>query len=251
MIEKALRYLHSLARPAHLEIGQNGRVFLLNEDGGYSPVLAPKPDHLRLATLTSLVDALVVNRDALNLEEVYVHVEDPETVSVYSKVSGPEREREVLYRVHAKLPDLVLDHFQELETFRIGLMAGFMDREERDDILAMTAGVKNESSGTIKDNGVSQSLDVKVGASTLETKRTKGSYKLAPYRTFLEVEQPASAFVFRIREDHGFTAGLFTADGGAWRLTAMENVGAWLRNALKNALVSNEPGVSVTVPVLV
>jgi hypothetical protein len=31
----------------------------------------------------------------------------------------------------------------------------------------------------------------------------------------------------------------------------MENVGAWLRNAFKESLVSNEPGVSVTVQVLV
>lgn len=57
---------------------------------------------------------------------------------------------------------------------------------------------------------------------------------LRPYRTFREVEQPASRFVLRLQSGQGDgmpKAALFEADGGAWRLTAIEAIARWLRTA--------------------
>ena len=51
-----------------------------------------------------------------------------------------------------------------------------------------------------------------------------------PYRTFLEVEQPASDFLLRL--DKGGRPALYEADGGAWKLEAKRNIAAYLGEQL-------------------
>lgn len=58
--------------------------------------------------------------------------------------------------------------------------------------------------------------------------------RLIPYRTFLEVEQPESEFVFRITEGRGGAPAfkLVSADGGRWEAVAVDNVKSYLMDAL-------------------
>ena len=65
--------------------------------------------------------------------------------------------------------------------------------------------------------------------------------RLRPIRTFTEVEQPASLFVFRLEQgsNETVTGALFEADGGAWKLEAMSNIKRYLDEELK------ETGVKV------
>ena len=58
--------------------------------------------------------------------------------------------------------------------------------------------------------------------------------ELKPYRTFFEIEQPSSSFVFRMKSggkghEDGPMCSLHEADGGAWRLDAIEEVKHFLR----------------------
>ncbi|WP_235888509.1 RusA family crossover junction endodeoxyribonuclease [Streptococcus pneumoniae] len=53
---------------------------------------------------------------------------------------------------------------------------------------------------------------------------------LRPYRTFSEVEQPASLFVFRI--DKQANMALFEADGKRWVADAVGNIAAYLKEQL-------------------
>lgn len=247
MLKEALSYLVNLAKPTTLDIGQ--RKFLLDERGGYSPVTEPWPRALDVCTLTSLVDILHHNRDGLNLAELYIHVESPTEVHVHRKLAGPENQRPMVYKVEAELPSLALGKYMGLEEFRIMLLAGFVATEELADVLTIAANYKEDSESAVVDTGITQRVTIKAGAGTIENVSLKPMYNLRPYRTFMEVEQPASNFIFRIRQ--GGQAALFEADGGAWKYDARERVGSWLRNSLKETLTSNEPGVSVTVPVLV
>lgn len=59
--------------------------------------------------------------------------------------------------------------------------------------------------------------------------------RLKPYRTFTEVDQPESNFVFRMKEDkyEGVQCALFEADGGAWKLHAMESIQEYLEEQLE------------------
>jgi len=55
--------------------------------------------------------------------------------------------------------------------------------------------------------------------------------RLRPYRTFREIEQPASLFVLRLqkgRDGELPRAALFEADGGQWKLEACQAIKHWL-----------------------
>ncbi len=54
---------------------------------------------------------------------------------------------------------------------------------------------------------------------------------LAPYRTFPEIEQVESKFIFRMQE--GPNAALYEADGGAWKNEAMRRIKEYLVENLK------------------
>jgi hypothetical protein len=52
----------------------------------------------------------------------------------------------------------------------------------------------------------------------------------------VEVEQPVSSFIFRMKEDKyskGIQCALFEADGGAWKLEAMQAIKAYLDSELE------------------
>lgn len=59
---------------------------------------------------------------------------------------------------------------------------------------------------------------------------------LAPYRTFLEVEQPESQFIFRMKD--GPRGAIFEADGGAWRNQAIVNIREYLKEQLSEEVES-------------
>lgn len=78
----------------------------------------------------------------------------------------------------------------------------------------------------------SQKVTVKTGVASVSDAVVPNPVTLAPYRTFPEVEQPESKFIFRMKE--GPTAALFEADGGAWRNTAILGIKEYLKEALKD-----------------
>jgi hypothetical protein len=83
--------------------------------------------------------------------------------------------------------------------------------------------------------------EVKTARGVVMSERTKvpNPVLLAPYRTFREVTQPESLFVLRLRSGDGDKprCALFEADGGTWKLEAIQNVATWLRAAITSVRV--------------
>lgn len=75
---------------------------------------------------------------------------------------------------------------------------------------------------------------IKTGVTTKDAAFVPNPVSLIPYRTFLEVPQPASDFVFRISEGRGGAPAfkLVAADGGLWKSQAVDNVKNYLVKAL-------------------
>ena len=87
-------------------------------------------------------------------------------------------------------------------------------------------------SGTVAeygDDGISQKATVKTGIASKSDAIVPNPVKLRPYRTFVEVEQPVSDFVFRVQDNgRGISCAIFEADGGAWKNAAMKNIKNYL-----------------------
>ncbi|HUW08460.1 MAG TPA: hypothetical protein VM537_01965, partial [Anaerolineae bacterium] len=79
---------------------------------------------------------------------------------------------------------------------------------------------------------VSQTVSVRRGMSQTTQVVVPNPVTLKPYRTFREIDQPESPFLLRARnpknEEGVPEFALFEADGGAWRLTAVERIKDYL-----------------------
>jgi hypothetical protein len=120
-------------------------------------------------------------------------------------------------------------------------------------VVAVAGNVTAGSTREYTDDGVSQAVTAKVGVATKADVAMPNPVLLAPYRTFPEIEQPIGSFVFRARSngsDNAPSFALFEADGGAWRIDAMERIVAWLKKGADTTFASSMPkdtGVDVNV----
>lgn len=185
---------------------------------------------LNLRTLRSLVDYLKSDNDAINSKRVLVVVESPQEVSVYDQVDFDYGQRNQLVCVQAAVPRIPFNSWHDQEEFNIMLQSMFIDDADRSIVLDFASHLKIEKGAEVQDNGVSQVATVRDGVASLAQAKTPNPVTLRPYRTFNEVEQPASQFIFRINKMANLA--LFEADGGKWRLEAIGNIARYLAKEL-------------------
>ena len=79
---------------------------------------------------------------------------------------------------------------------------------------------------------------VKTGVASKTETIVPSPVHLKPYRTFDEIDQPESDFIFRIQSDKfdGITCALFSADGGAWKTEAKQRIKEYLSNELSDLI---------------
>jgi len=196
----------------------------------------PLAQVLNVWSLGAVRDYVAANRDALDLSKVLVHIVSPFVVNVLASIEARSRSRE--HYVKASVGDMTdgfLGRFMSLEDFVVGVQVRFADADDRKRVLALLSNVKNEKVQTALDDGVTQTVTVRAGVALVSEVAVPNPVLLCPYRTFRDVLQPSSLFVLRVNQGKAGglpEAGLFEADGGAWRLTAIERVKAWLNDAL-------------------
>ncbi|QQP71183.1 hypothetical protein JHE06_05280 [Carnobacterium sp. CS13] len=185
---------------------------------------------IKLNTLTGLVEYIKSGRDELLKQNLTVHVVSPTEVKVFTELDE-ERSREVFIITQAELPTYRYARFHSLDEFNIQLQSVFVKNEDRDLLLEFASAVHVEKGATVSDNGINQSVTIKNGVSSLATGKAPNPVELKPYRTFLEVDQPESLFVFRLNDEPG--CALFEADGGLWKHNALANIKEYLQDNLK------------------
>ena len=192
----------------------------------------PKAEPIRITTLTSLVEYLQQETESLE-QELFVHVISPTKVSVYSELDA-ERVREHLVDVNAKLPEFNFDVYGEKEMFCIALQSKFVPNKDRELLLKFAGTVERGTIEQYGDDGISQKATIKTGIASKTEAIVPNPVKLIPYRTFLEVAQPESDFIFRMRGNITIECALFEADGGAWKIEAMKNIAGFLKEELED-----------------
>jgi hypothetical protein len=120
------------------------------------------------------------------------------------------------------------------EAFVIALQSMFVEDPPLKALLSLAQNLTAENVSIAEDDGISQKATVRQGVSLKTTRKIEPKVKLAPFRTFREVPQPSSVFLFRLRsrEDNTPECALFEADGGAWKLQAVNNIAQYLSEEL-------------------
>lgn len=191
----------------------------------YAPIL-------ELQTLKSLVDYLKSDNDFINGRKLVVVVDSFHRVSVYDQVDLENGKRPQLVSVKATVPVIPFSNWRDQEEFNIMLQSMFINDADRNLVLDFASHLKIEKGAEAQDNGVTQTVTVRDGVASLAQAKTPNPVTLRPYRTFNEVEQPASQFVFRVNKSANLA--LFEADGGKWKLDAVKNISDYLKTELAN-----------------
>lgn len=250
-VEKAaLEYLvevgKKLSEPFQLQI--DGRDYISKE---LKTIEQPLVAALKISTLGSLVDLCTgkftvapgeVHFEQFDPKTHIVHVVDEEQVQVVSAISNVWAKRSVL--IECKLDESVgfrFGQFMSHEEFIVGILANFTQTEDKDYVLRIASSLTTERVVTSDDDGISQGVGLKAGVSLKTQETLRPRVKLAPYRTFREVHQPTSEFVFRVKQDGEQMPklALFEADGGTWKLHARENIARFLSAGITGATVAS------------
>lgn len=237
MIRSAINRILELDEPHYYE--RNGEIF--SDKQLHRLQEEHRAEAFRLSTLTGLVDYILDSKEKFKEIPYIVHIISPTEVRLMSTLDS-DRKREYLAIVDAETPNIPFGTFIENEKMIITLQAMFQ-QDEKTDIKNVEKFAGTVASGTVKDysdDGISQKATVKTGITTRAEGIVPSPCMLRPYRTFMEVQQPSSVFIFRMREGikDSVESALFEADGGAWKNEAMANIKEYLQEKLKDTDVT-------------
>lgn len=219
-IEKIL----SLAPANFAEI--NGRTFTDRQLAAIDdPVAVPISCH----TITGLVDYLDT-MDAGEQEEAVFHIVDFDRVSIVSPIFGSNKQRETYITANAYELKHRLNSHMPVDEFIIYLQSMFVQDDVTAKIMKVVGNLSQGQNTTHADDGVTQRVEAKVGVTRVEVVDLPNPVELRPFRTFMDIEQPQSKFILRIKaDDSGPQCALYEADGGAWKNKAIANIKDYLK----------------------
>lgn len=200
------------------------------------PKPEPEPPTLAFGSLQAVADYVRENRDGLALSSCVLHVVSPTSVRLLGPLTGEKRQRFTYAAASCRnLMDQWVGQYHGQEDFVVAMQSRFTPEQDRAAVLQVVSKLKEEQSIETEDDGVTQKASARAGVHLAVQVSVPNPVKLAPFRTFREVEQPASSFVLRVTK--GPRCALFEADGGAWELAAVEHVALWLRASVEGVPV--------------
>lgn len=237
MIAKAIDKILSIAKPPVVDV--YGEKYATEKMYRLDATLRAEP--VNVSTLSSIVTYIKEFKEAWSDDPLLVHVASPTRVELTTALDE-DRKRELLMVAEAELPSIPFERYIDNERMLITIQSMFVNDVETD-TAAVLKFAGTVTSGSIKeygDDGITQQATIRQGVASKANAIVPSPCVLRPYRTFMEVEQPASSFVFRMRESgrDGVESALFEADGGMWKLEAVANISNYLKDALEGTGVT-------------
>lgn len=232
MIKEALQYVAGLAaqneKTEVLEIC--GKTYANKQLTRYGQI--EKADPVSASSLTALVD-YIANRSEEFPEgrNMILHIESPKKVRLVSGLDV-ERGRECLFVAEAEVSEFRFGNWYDQERFIIELQANFDQSPDRELLLKVAGNVEQKNDQNFTDDGVTQVVTIKTGIAQKDNVIVPNPVVLVPYRTFQEVNQPSSQFVFRIRDNGEPAFMLLEAQNQIWKNEAVANIKHYLAEAL-------------------
>lgn len=201
-----------------------------------------EPKAVCLSTLSSLLEYVrsKVDDGYAAERDVFLHVVNPEQVRLITGLFGEFNQRVTVAVADAVLPSFGYGTFMDPEAFVIALMTAFEPTPARDSVLRLVSSLAAEATKTSHDDGIAQTVTARQGVVKLAELEVKNPITLRPWRTFTEVAQVESPFVLRLRGGGDGKlpwCALFEADGGTWRLSAIQRLKAHLKTELGDGIL--------------
>ena len=241
-LKDAIDRVAEMAKPFTFEFA--GRQFCSAELHEIRPEV-DFPARYSVDTLEALVK-LIRTEGIDHSPRLYVRVDSARRVMVdttYTHRDYAEYSRLPLYEAVTDVPRISINQSISQERAVVELQSLYAVTPDRDYLLSLLSRIDVNQGVSSVDNGISQEVSVRTGAVLKEQQTVQPIVRLQPYRTFLEVEQPASDFLLRLdKEGH---PALYEADGGAWKLEAKRSIAAYLGEQLADLVESGKVVVMI------
>lgn len=192
-----------------------------------------RPKITEVSSLDSLVKLIQAECEKVT-HPIFVRVSSHNQVDVFTSYRN-DFSRDFLYRAGCDVNEFRFG-WKDYESAMIAFRSQFKPTDGIEYLLGLLSRISDENSVTSEDNGVTQTVEARKGIALKAREQVKPRVPLCPFRTFLEVEQPESEFLVRMRE--GGEIGLFEADGGMWKLDAKKSIQQYFETKLSE-LVEN------------
>lgn len=200
------------------------------------PVMkTPEPvTKLCMNTLAGMIDYLEANIDDILLSSTMIVVNNYDSVSLCSDFMGDHNRRQ--HYMQCESDGIMTNSFRfgqqyAIKDFIINLQSSFVENDDSAKLLDLVSNIKVSEKEEYVDTGHTQKVTTAKGATLVDSITVPNPVHLKPYRTFLEVEQPESPFVFRLHSNgtgQPPACSLHEASGGLWKLNAIASIKAWL-----------------------
>lgn len=244
MLKSAIEKIQSMTRPEVQEI--NGKHFIIGDDGSYNQIWKDL-DQVDAITLTSL-EAMVkfVTREAVALENgiLFLTIPTHMRVKCFTTPKADERNlRTVLYEADATdVPGWSENMKLGFEEAQIALRTRFQSSNDITYAQKLLSDITTGCKVTYNDNGVATTIVTQQGVALQGKENIRPVINLRPYRTFQELEQPASDFLIRLSDRY---ISFIEADGGMWKLAARKAIKAYLEENLADLIADGRVVVAL------
>lgn len=229
MLREAIDRILELSEPAVKDIGGDKYCDRVLRRIPRELTAAPLKVHTLTAVqdyIASGADECAENEDAIQRRFV-VHVADFDQVYLYRELNS-DKARECLLEAEIAVPSFPFGRWMDMETFIINMQTHFAPSENRDALIRLVGTVTADEGVTLADDGMTQKVTARTGILLVKQVDVPNPVMLAPFRTFGEIEQPESPFVFRVRkEGDAICAALFAADGDGWKRETILRIRDW------------------------
>lgn len=239
MIKEALQYVIGLSSPTVREI--NGSTYTDKPLTRVAPYIPRAQECTKMTSLTSFVDYIKarVERDGdYEYKNLYILIESSTKVTCFEKDNSLDGRKTYICSAEAEIPTMDFGYFYDAENFNIMLQSRFCDTEHKKMLLSIIGNVRSSNVETKDDDGITQTVMTRRGILTKEGTSLPNPVTLSPFRSFVEIEQTASPFIFRAKESKVYDPkdkdakeiqfALFEADGGAWKMNARDLIKKYL-----------------------
>ncbi len=162
-----------------------------------------------------------------------IHVESPTRVRLISCLDS-ERSRETLFETSAIVSEFQFNQWYDQERFMIEMQTNFQMTDDLNAILKFAGNVEKRNDQTYSDNGTTQVATMQVGVASKADVIVPNPVELIPFRTFQEVPQPSSKFVFRMGDKEVPAFKIVEAENGIWKNEAVRNIKNYLEARLSD-----------------
>ncbi len=224
------------------EIIEHEGVDYVKTSEGYEQLRKPQTRKIEVNSLSGLVKMI---RNSINdaqdgVQGIYtpfiVNL-DFNCIEVMSALSN-DKTRNYLVEANPMIPNLNMGRNMSVEEMIILLSTAYVPTENTDKFIKSISSLRIVEEVNFDDDGIGQTVTAKQGASMNKSFQVQPIVKLKPIRTYAEIEQVESKFLFRVNKDG--TVCLREADGGQWKYEVQSRIVNYLESNLKELIESGQ-----------